>query len=480
MKCPTTENWDLLAMEALDPDPAAAMQQHAATCSNCRAQLQAARRAHIDRLRRYETLERDHDRLREELMENLPAILPAPRRGLLARVGEQIMQSNRPSRRIAAVLLPAACIVIAAILLLSPNSQKSAFATALARLRDARTIVAHFEAYMNDATIPAQQGTLYLSDESGMRFDAAGNAGGFPVAIAGDTSNVMSMSMTHKPGGPLVLLQPALKMAIRMNVPDGRMPGWSGGFDQSSPDQFLKSFARLTGDADARLGQSVLEGRTVEGFAVSAQKLGLDYVGRNGATANGGQNGQARIWIDARSHLPVRMEMQLTVDAAALGQMQVRAVYDKFEFDRPLDGALFETSIPEDYLAVDVNVPALSEETLIAGLKYFADTMGRYPSSLDPSRMTAELMVGIVRGGKVKVDPNDPRSAMNPELMETVMRATMGSAFVQQLARDGREPEYFGDVVTPAEKDDVLIRWRDGDGQMRVVFGDLRVSTVAN
>ncbi len=481
MKCPTIETWDLLAVEALDADQAAAMHAHATTCPQCRAQLQAARRAHIDRLRRYETLDCDHDRLREELMANLPASLPAPRRGLLARMGERIMQMNRPtSRRIAAVLLPAACIVIAGILLLSPSSQKSAFAAAVARLREARTIVAHFEAYMNNGTAPMQQGTLYMSDEFGMRFESQGNAGGLPMALPDDVPNVMSMSMTHKPGGPLVLLQPGLKMAIRMNMPDGKMTGWSGGFDQSSPDQFLKSFARLTGDADARLGQSELDGRAVEGFAVSAQKLGLEYVGRDGAAANGEQSGQAKLWVDARSHLPVRMELQMAVDAPPLGTMQVRAVYDKFEFDRPLDGALFETSIPEDYRAFDVNVPAPTEETLIAGLKYFADTMGRYPSSLDPSRMGAELMVGIARSGKIKVDPNDPSSVMNQEMMETVMRVTMGTAFVQQLARDGREPEYFGDMVTPEDKSDMLIRWRELNGQLRVVYGDLHVTTVSD
>lgn len=476
----------MLAIEATDPNRAATMQKHAATCANCRAHFQGARRAHIDRLRRYEALERDHDRLREELMANLPAGDPAPRRGLLARMGERIMRLNRPaSRRIAAVLLPAACVAIAAIMLLSPTSQKSAFAAAVARLRDARTIVAHFEAYMNNGTVPMQQGTLYLSEEFGMRFESQGNAGGLPIAMADDVPNVMSMSMTHKPGGPLVLLQPGLKMAIRMNTPDGKMTGWSGGFDQSSPDQFLRSFARLTGDADARLGQSELDGRTVEGFQVSAHKLGLEQLGRSAvltdadSSAINGQSGHARIWVDARSHLPVKMEVQVVVEAPPLGTMLVRAVYDGFEFDRPLDEGLFSTAIPDDFRALDVNVPAPTEETLLAGLRQFAETMDRFPSSLDPSRMGAELMVGIARSGNIKLDANDPVSAMSPEMMETVMRAAMGTAFVQQLAREGREPEYFGDIITPADKDDVLLRWRQADGSIRAIYGDLRVETIA-
>ncbi|MCC6359222.1 MAG: hypothetical protein IT450_10790, partial [Phycisphaerales bacterium] len=112
-------------------------------------------------------------------------------------------------------------------------------------------------------------------------------------------------------------------------------------------------------------------------------------------------------------------------------------------------------------------------------LRIFAEKAGRYPLALDPSRVSAELMVVLAREGGFKIDSNDPASVMNAELMETVMTVTMGCAYVQQLARDGLEPEYFGDIVTPEETTEALLRWRLPSGEIRVIYGDLRAETLA-
>jgi outer membrane lipoprotein-sorting protein len=477
----------LLAIEALDDAQAEELRSHAESCSACRSEFVAARRAHVDRLRRYEVLDRDHDRRREELMTALADVSPQTARPSpsIRRIGELIMSLNKTTpRRIAAFLAPAACIAIAAILLLSPGSQKSAFATAVERLRQAKSIVAHFEAYMNSGTQPMQRGTLYLSDQYGMRFDASLNPAGLaattglpgPVTDAADAA-FAGMAITHRPGGPVVLNHAGLKFAVRLHTPDGKMSGWSGGFDQSSPDQFVSSFRRMTGEADAYLGRSQIDGRDVEGYEVSARKLGLEHIGapRDGDAAN---PGHARLWVDARSHLPVRMEVQIATEAPPLGAVLVRAVYDRFEFDRPLAESLFDAKIPEDARVLDVNVPAPTEETLVSALKLFGDTLGRYPSTLEPGRISAELMVGLASKGDIKLDPSDPAAMLSSELFENAMRVAMASAFVQQLARDGREPEYFGDSVRPEDADEVLVRWRLPDGGWRVIDGGLRASTV--
>jgi outer membrane lipoprotein-sorting protein len=488
MKCPEHSNWDLLAIGALDDAQAEVLREHANACDSCRSEFLAARRAHVDRLRRYEALDRDHDQRREELLAALPDSVPsrAQRSSVLYRMGEFVMSINRTTpRRVAAVLVPAACVAIAAILLLSPGTQKSAFAAAIERLRQAKTIVAHFEAYMNDGTKPMQSGTLYLSDEHGMRFDAQLDMAGLPGALApaGDTAaadpSFSGMAITHRPGEPVVLVHSGLHFAVRMHTPDGKMSGWSGGFDQSSPDQFLSSLRRMTGEADASLGRSIIDGREVEGFEVSAKKLGMEFTGRTARDDQATPPGHARLWVDAGSHLPVRMEVEITAEMPPMGAIRVRAVYDRFEFDRALDESLFDAKIPDDARVLDVNVPAPTEETLLSALKLFGDTLGRYPSTLDPSRISAELMVGLVSKGGIKLDPSDPAAMFSSELFENAMRVAMASAFVQKLAHDGFEPEYFGDSVRPEDTDEVLIRWRLADGQSRVIDGGLRVQTIA-
>lgn len=477
MSCPSANDWDLLAMGVIDDAPADTLKSHAEACSTCRQLCLAARRAHVERLRSYEVFDRDHDPLRDALMAALPAESPAQlseRIGVTRRLGDWIMSINTKStRRIAAVLVPAACFIVAAIALLSPNHQKSAFAAAIERIRSARTIVAHFEAYMNHSEAPMQSGTLSLSDDYGMRFDMSSSADAFP-----GIPNVMAMTMIHQPDGPVVLVQPSLNLVMRMHTPDGKMLGWSGGLDQSSPDRFLEGFRKLTGEADSQLGLSMLNGRKVEGFEISARKLGLEYIGR-GPAGDDIEPSLARVWVDAKTHLPVRMEVDMVVDAPEpMNCFHVRAVYSDFEFDQTLDPALFVPTIPENAHVFDVKVPAPNEETLLDALRLFAETTERYPTTLDPSHISAELMLVLARNKAVKIDPADPVSALSAEMMEAIMGVTMGCVHVQQLARDGLDPEYFGDIVTPEDKDDTLLRWRLPSGETRVIFGDLRVETL--
>lgn len=385
--------------------------------------------------------------------------------------------NTKTTRRMAAVLAPAACVAVVAFVLLSPNPQRSAFAAAIERIRSASTIVAHFDAYLNHSEIPMQSGTMSMSDQYGMRFDASANAAALP-----GIPNVMAMTMTHQPGGPVVLVQPALKLAMRMHTPDGTMAGWSGAMDQSSPDQFLEAFRKLTGEADREIGLSVLDGREVEGFEVSARKLGLEFVGsaaRKEVVDAEADQSRALLWVDAATHLPVRMEVDVVVEAAfPLGNTHVRAVYSDFEFDLPLEASLFEAEIPEDARVFDIDVPKPSEETLLSALGLFVEKTGRYPMTLDPSRISAELMILLARETESEFDAADPMSILNGDMMEAVMRVAMGCGFVQQLARDGAEPEYFGDIVTPEDQDDVLFRWLLPGGEARVVYGDLSVETL--
>ena len=126
---------------------------------------------------------------------------------------------------------------------------------------------------------------------------------------------------------------------------------------------------------------------------------------------------------------------------------------------------------------VELTIPPMNEETLLDALQLFAEATGRYPAMLDPASMS--MQYAVVAGAQIARDEADPVSAVVGALGDDALKLSMACAFVQKLAADGYEPEYFGDVVTPDYPDDVLLRWTLPDGQVRVIYGDLRAETLA-
>jgi len=57
-------------------------------------------------------------------------------------------------------------------------------------------------------------------------------------------------------------------------------------------------------------------------------------------------------------------------------------------------------------------------------------------------------------------------------------KAAPVAAFYKKLAREQRDPEYFGATVKPGDAEAILLRWKLDDGRYRVVYGDLRAETV--
>ena len=50
--------------------------------------------------------------------------------------------------------------------------------------------------------------------------------------------------------------------------------------------------------------------------------------------------------------------------------------------------------------------------------------------------------------------------------------------FYATLVQDGKEPVYYGQTVGPADIDKVLMRWKTGEDEYRVIYGDLSAETV--
>jgi hypothetical protein len=160
-------------------------------------------------------------------------------------------------------------------------------------------------------------------------------------------------------------------------------------------------------------------------------------------------------------------------------KMHVLAVYDQFEWDVRLGADLFVPEIPEGARTIDLTIPPMTEQTLLDGLRLYAELAGRYPPSLDPVSISVGMSMAWVTSGRLEIDPEDPASVFDTGLAQDCMTVTAACGFCRQLAADGHEPEYFGDIVTPEDPDEVLLHWRLDGGQVRVIYGDLRVETLA-
>jgi hypothetical protein len=451
MKCPCADDWDLLAMEALEGERAEGMREHARTCPTCRKRFRAARRAHIDRVRMYEAFDHDHDELREQLMAAVPEGLPR-RSGAVrlvrgwARLGDYVMSLNTTAgRRAAIILAPAACIVLAVVLFLSVDTGV-AFAQVVERIRQTTTVACRVTTEASGGLlIPRVTGKMYVSAEHGSRFDLHLN----------DT--VLS-TQYYPREGPIVSVNPLNRTYMRMTVTEEAQRDPT----QRSPDAWIRELWKLAGDAADRLDVGQSEAGDAVGFKIAGEKLGIP-------------GGGGELWVDARTRLPVRLVVRMPGPEPG---SQLTSAYDQFEWDLPLDAALFEPHVPQDYRGIDVQLPPATEQALLDGLRSFAEwTDGRYPADLNMARAVGELQATLMFKRNVHQGPDDPDDLAFQELMQDAVVIGGACMYYRQLVVQGRQPEYFGDSVTRDDVAEILLRWKLDDGRVRVIYGDLRVET---
>ncbi len=457
MRCPGTDKWDLLAAGALDGELVERLLAHARQCPACRERYQVARQTHTSLVRMYEAFDRDHDELREQLMAALPAGVPArgsARRFRLGgrRLGDLAMRisQSRP-RRVAALLVPAACIV-ALVSVFVVSGQQSAFAAALERIQAARTIVCHVTMPQGAGFggLPVQaEGTLYVSSEYGTCFTMRANG--------------MLLAQSYAPpGGPVTVVQPTTRTYMEIDVsqldPEDVSP--------QTPGAFLEKLAELKEDAATELQTREIEGRQAIGYRIPGEKLGF------GSARDDKFAAHAELWVDVDTNLPVRFSVSVPMPEQ---ERPVVVQYEQFQWDVPLEASLFEPKIGDDYTLLDMKLSRPTEQALVNTLdKIRTITGGQYPSDFSPvSVMTQVFTMPRSPEGHKLLD-----NMGQQEMIQFAAEISAGTMYYMKLIRQGREPEYFGDAVTAADADKVLVRWRLDDGRIRVIYGDLHRATL--
>ena len=127
-------------------------------------------------------------------------------------------------------------------------------------------------------------------------------------------------------------------------------------------------------------------------------------------------------------------------------------------------------------------MPAFDEQTAIRGLELFAELTGQYPEELDLMNIIAkvsEAMGSKLAQERMQQENRDIiEQERTRELTEKIMPITGLAAFYMKLVQDNKAPAYYGNIVTPEDVDQVLLRWKVSDNDYRVIFGDLHTETV--
>jgi outer membrane lipoprotein-sorting protein len=210
------------------------------------------------------------------------------------------------------------------------------------------------------------------------------------------------------------------------------------------------------------LGQSVIDGITVEGFQTTDPAY-------SEASAFG--QSDVKVWVDVKTGLPVRSEVSVVQEID--GEMRIHRVLDDFQWNVPVDAAQFEPNIPEDYTtrSGEITVPAFTEETAIKGFTVLADLAGKYPDNLGGPTFFKELEA-LLASMKER-GPSEKYKKVSD--ITTPIGGLV--AFYQTLVQGKKDPAYYGEFVTPQNADLPLMRWKVSDNEYRVIFGDRHAET---
>jgi hypothetical protein len=228
---------------------------------------------------------------------------------------------------------------------------------------------------------------------------------------------------------------------------------------------------QILGCDHSSLGQSVIDGITVEGFRTTDSAYEGGFMGQADFEGKS-EMVDVKLWVDVNTFLPVRLEENITMKDGR----QIHEVSHDFQWNVAVNADDLKPVIPEGYMSTgEIAVPAFKEENAIKGLKILTSLAGEYPDNLDAVSLNkkARKLIGFDIDSLDEL-PDDEKTRLTDKLM-----SIMGPAFFyEKLVKDDKDPAYYGQTVGPDDTNKVLMRWKMDDGQYRVIFGDLTVKDV--
>lgn len=227
------------------------------------------------------------------------------------------------------------------------------------------------------------------------------------------------------------------------------------------------------------LGQSIIDGITVEGFQTTDKAYQGDFFGFADTLPN--KKVDVKLWVDVNTFLPVRLEEDI-ITRGDIEDIRIQDFSYDFRWNIIINPDDFEPNIPEDYtiqMGGDIIIQNPNEENAIKGLKLFADAFDKYPFDIKRSGVEYGINSGLDSNSSVmeqieKMSDEEKNGKIN-ELLTSQAPADF---YNTTLVKENKEPVYYGETVEPGDSSKVLLRWKLDDDQHRVIYGDLSVKTV--
>lgn len=329
MRCPDIGDWSLLSMGLLDDAQSAALRSHAVACAACGDALQGELAVDADLRLLHADTEADHDQLRRQLLNQLPALSApaAPGRGAPSRPAEKGLHIMHMISRhpIGAAGIAAALLVAMGIGFLVPRSSV-AWADVARRIERVTSV--------------SVRKTTSGVDKDGKEFSY--------VKMSFASEQFGQRVDTYRSDGRLFMTE-------YMLPPRGEwvtvFPG-----DDDSPGQFKRT--EMSDDDREKMAAYTPASwaAALLNLGESEQARALEHQMLNGRETAVFESGRLTVWVDVQTRLPVRLESH----GAYL------EVNDDFRWDEPLAASLFVPQIPAGYVDISEPDPVKNPQSWLA------------------------------------------------------------------------------------------------------------------
>jgi hypothetical protein len=310
------------------------------------------------------------------------------------------------------------------------------------------------------------EATVTISTEYGMKTDAN--------IVNGGMGQKMRQLMYILPEErKMYMIMPEQKKYIQMEFDESMLARMKK--QSNDPREMLK---QILNSKYTDIGKSTIDGVEVEGFQTTDPAVFGGMM----------EDGKITLWVDRKTELPVREEMHYKVNE----QMEMEGELYGFQWDAQVNADEFKPVIPQDYTTIlpgGYKLPSASEEGAIEGLKFCEKLLGRYPKKIDMVNLMNEVMAikdvnspteaALKLKEEIMGDMNNlPDEEKARKIMDIMRPVQSLGIFGMMLVQDKKDAVYYGESVTPADADKVLLRWKVSDSEYRIIWGDLHAETV--
>ena len=146
-------------------------------------------------------------------------------------------------------------------------------------------------------------------------------------------------------------------------------------------------------------------------------------------------------------------------------------IWEQFQWNKPLDEALFSTDPPPGYTEQKAQAVTVADQVqeIVNALQVYSDlSEGFYPQ--------VKVIYGdVIRDDMFKLAGIDPLKVRNPKDKNYVRISESMNGFARMtvIMRENPDASYHGTSVGPHDKDKILFRWKLEDESYQNIYGDL-------